>query len=706
MSCKRFIVRFCFLVFSALGPIAALPAWAVVEHVEVMDRSVVADGKSFGNVGAYARISGRLHYSVDPESDYNTSIVDLSLAPRDARGRVNFTSDFVLLAPLDASRGNGRLLYDVTNRGNVMMLGRFNNGSGRDGGRTASDMGNGFLLEQGYALLWTGWNWDVVPRSQNVTIQLPIAQQPNGRAIRGRVFSEIALSERSETTAHIGRNSIGYPPISLSDSNAVLSVRDPDQSTYESVPRNAWQFGRTLMSSSTAQWVPNPKWVTMETGFEPGRVYRLVYDSQNPRVVGLGLAAIRDALSFFSFEQRDSLGTPNPLLETGTSLPTATLAYGASQSGRVLNTLILHGLHVDESGRMVFDGAMIDIAGGGKGGFNFRFAQTTRHFSHDIDLDYATDYFPFSTGLQTNPRTGELGSLLDEARRLGAVPKLFIVNSSTDYWGRSASLIHTETDGSSDVADDENVRIYMIAGGQHATGITEQRGTLVHCRNPLDQRPILRALITHLDAWLTLDRDPPPSAYPRVSDGTLVNLETYRSQFPNAPFLRTPENYLKPPYLDFGPRFESEGIPDIVPPNRGPVFETLVPAPNEDGLDTAGLRLPDIAVPLGTYTGWNPQNAATGAPNRLSRWSGSFIPFARTVPERTDRGDPRLAITERYISRADYLESYAAATLDLAGRELILGMDINPMIEQAGERFDQVMSHNPYDESCGYLMTP
>ncbi len=685
----------------ALFTFFAVPAFGAVERIDILDRSVVADGQSFGAVGPYVRLSGRLTYSVDPDSQFNAAIKDLTNAPRDARGRVLFSGDFVLLMPADPERRSGRLLYDVTNRGGMTALSRFNDSSGRSGARTREDMGNGFLLEQGYSILWTGWNWDVRPRTNALSVDIPVATLQDGRAITGRITSEIAPQVPTETTRHTSMGAIGYSPANPAAPNAVLSFRVPGSQVYQPLPRDSWSFTQQTDGLS----VPDPAWITLKGGFVEGNVYRLEYTAKNPPVVGLGLAAIRDALSFFRFERADSTGTLNPLRANGGTLPRAAIAYGLSQSGRALNTMILNGLHVDEAGRMVFDAALIDVAGAGKGSFNFRFAQTSRHFSQDIDLDYPTDYFPFTTVEQTDDVTGETGGLLAEARRLNAVPKMFVVNTSTEYWARSASLIHTSTDGTTDIAPAENVRLYVIAGGQHGVNPSYERGALVHCRNALDYRPIMRALLSHLDAWTTNGREPPPSQFPRVSDGSLVTVEQYRAAFPDAPFLRTPAQPLMPPRLDHGPRFMSEGVATFVPPRRGPVFQTRIPMPNEDGLDTAGLVMPDITVPLGTYTGWNPQNAETGAPTRLSRWFGSFIPFARTVPERAARDDPRLAITERYASKEDFTSAFAEKTLELAADEFILGLDINPMIERAGALYDRIMAHVPTDESCAYLST-
>lgn len=686
------------IAFTGLTPRAI----AAVERIDVHSRSLVADGQEYGLVGPYVRLSGRLHYAVDPKAEVNATIHDLALAPTDSRGQVIFSSDFVLITPLDPARGNGRLIYDVTNRGGIVALSRLNDARGRNEARTAQNMGNGFLLEQGYSMLWTGWNWDVVPRAQTLTIDLPIARSEDGRPLSGRVMGEIAPTRPAFSARHVGLGSVGYAPLNSARNDATLAVRKPESSDYEDLPRDSWTFGHPQTPEAFDRIIDDPSWITLKTGFEPGKVYRLTYTGQNPPVVGLGLAAMRDAISFFRFEETDSLGATNPLLSHGGTLPVGTLVYGHSQSARAINTMIWEGLHVDEQGRMVFDGAFLDGAGSGKGSFNFRFAQTSRHMSPDVELDYPTDFFPFSTVEQIDPVTEERGSLLDRARQLNAVPRIFIVNTATEYWARSASLLHTDTTGTTDIAPDPSVRLYTIAGAQHGIGTSDSRGTLVHCRNPMDHRPLLRALFSHLDAWITLDRAPPPNRFPRISEGSLVAADSYRSSFPDAAFMRTPIAPLTPPRLDHGPRFMTQGIADRIPPRYLAPYKTMVMAPNEDGQDLQGIRMPDLAVPLGTYTGWNPQNAETGAPTRLSRWSGSFIPFARTIPERQVRNDPRPAITERYASRDDYVSAFAEATLALAGDELILGRDINPMIERAGEFYDAVLAHNPTDESCLY----
>ena len=677
----RFISYILLAAGSALWGLLMPPdSQAMVERIEIQDRQIVADGTAYGRVGSYVRISGRLHYAVDPDSSANASIAHLALAPLDARGRIIFSGDFVLLTPLDPARRNNRLLYDLSDRGGMIALSRFNNASGLIGARTAADLGNGFLLEQGYSILWSGWNWDVIPRLNTLTIDLPIATEADGRPIIDQVVTEIMPTATARSARHISHGSIGYAPIRMDDPTAQLSVRNTGDSLYTNISRDSWRFGRLIEATPTGLLLSDPTWITLEGGFDPGRIYRLSYRTRNSVVVGLGLAAVRDALSFFQFESADTIGNPNPLAENGASLPDTTLVFAASQSGRVVSAILAHSLHVDERGRMVFNGALVDTAGAGESSFNHRFAQ--------IDD---------TLGLSENPP--------NSARTLDTSPRLFIVNSSTDYWARSASLFHTTTDGTQDIISEESTRIYLIAGAQRGFAVPDQRGILSHCSNPLDYRPVLRALLSHLDAWVTLDRAPPPSRHPRLEYNTLVTRGAYRERFPDAPFFRVPADLPMPPRLGLGSGFTTEGIADKVPPERGTPYITLVPAPDTDGMDIAGIRMPDISVPLGSHTGWNPQNASTGASDRLSGSFGSFIPFARTVPEREILNDPRSAITERYSSKEDYIASFTEATLELAEQELILGVDINAMIEAAANRYNRVMEHSPNDESCGYLTT-
>ncbi len=415
--------------------------------------------------------------------------------------------------------------------------------------------------------------------------------------------------------------------------------------------------------------------------------------ARDPTVVGLGMAGIRDLLSYLR---------TNPL--AGAPPPKRTLIFGISQSARLIQTMLLRGLHVDESGKAVFDGAFLHVAGGGKGSFDYRFAMPTRHFSVLEDHIYPTDFFPFATAPSRDPVTGLTQSVLDRARALGAVPKLFYVNASSEYWNRSASLITTDPIGSADVPPAVEARVYAIAGAQHYVGIRPDRGIFSNCGNPLNHYRVMRPLLLALDRWMRDGTEPPASSYPKIADGTLVSVEAYNGVFPRIPGFRLPQTNLQPPRLDLGSRFESERIADIIPPLAGPPFVTLVPSPNEDGLDQGGIVLPELEVPLGTHTGFNTRTEVAGFPWATSRWDGSFLAFPRTEAERRASGDPRRSLEERYASRADYIEKIRAAADGAIKRGFLLPEDANALTREAGELYDRILSHDPADTSCKFLL--
>ncbi|HSA82377.1 MAG TPA: alpha/beta hydrolase domain-containing protein [Geminicoccaceae bacterium] len=667
--------------------LAVTPALARVERVEITERQAFAGGLAFGSAGAYERITGRLHYAVDPEDPANGRIVDLERAPRDARGLVTFTGDFILLKPSDLARGNHRLLYEVDNRGNFGMLAFFNNAGWNNDPRSTADAGDGFLLRQGYSLLWSAWNWDVLPGDRRLQIELPVATE-NGALITGPVAAEFVLMEPAARAPFMWGNSRGYPPVAQGEQGARLTVRDEPAGPRRLIPRDLWRFA-------------GPREVASAEGFAPGRIYEVVYTAREPRVVGLGLAAIRDAISFFRFEAADAPGTANPLAEGGSPDPAVALAFGISQSGRVLQHMLLEALHVDEAGRMVFDGALIHVAGGGKGSFNHRFAQTTRHPSHLEDHQYPADFFPFATTPQRDPVTGAAGDVLARARAAGAVPKLFYTMTSTEYWTRSASLLHTDVAGEIDLPLAANARLYMFAGAQHGNWRGRSRGPYENCGNPLDHRPPMRALLLALDAWASEGRMPPASIFPRLADGTLGSVADYREAFPGIAGLRLPQGNLQPSRLNLGPRFASQGIADR-PPDFGPPFVTRAPLPDADGNDLGGLRLPEIAVPLGSHTGWNLRRPEVGAPEKLARWSGAFIPFARTEALRRATGDPRPSLAARYPSRQDYEGRIESVARQLVEDRFLLDADVPGLTRRAGAFYDRLVARGPSDRSCAY----
>jgi Alpha/beta hydrolase domain len=685
----------------AVTTLLAAPAEAAVERLELIERAPFAGGASFGAAGSYERIAGRLHFAIDPENPANAAIVDLGLAPRDARSLVTFAADFTLLRPADPGRGNHRLLYEVNNRGSLGALAFFNDARWGNRPETLGDAGNGFLLREGYTLLWSGWNWDVLPGDDRLQIELPVASA-GGAPITGPVAAEFVVGQWARSTPFMWGNSRGYPPVSLDAPDARLTVRDEPDGERREIPRHLWRFARL----DGEKLVPDPAHVFHVAGFEPGRIYEVVYEARDPVVVGLGLAAIRDAISFFRFESADRAGNPNPLAVAGAPDPESALIFGISQSGRVIQHLLWQALHVDEAGRMTFDGALIHVAGAGKGSFNHRFAQTTRHPSQLEDHQYPADFFPFTTTPAHDPVTGESGDVLARARAKDAVPRLFYTTTSTEYWTRAASLLHTDVSGSRDVALDPHARLYFFAGAQHGNWRFAERSPYQNCGNPLDHRPPMRALLLALDAWVSEGKEPPASVYPQLEEGTLGSVADYRSAFPKIPGIALPTGNLQPPRLDLGPRFASRGIADRQPPEFGPAFVTRVPLPDADGNDLGGIRLPALAVPLGTYTGWNLRRPQVGAADKLARWSGSFIPFAVDGTADGAAGDPRPSLMARYGSRDDYRERIESAARARAAEGFLRESELPAITERAVAFYDRVVAHAPDDLSCAYTLGP
>src|SRR5215207_815223 len=429
------------------------PAEAKVERVEILDRAPFAAGAEFGRAGAYERLRGRAWFALDPNVAANAPIADLKLAPRDARGLVEFSAEFFMLRPTDASRGNGTLLYEVNNRGNIAILRQLHEAPLGNDPATAADAGNGFLFRQGFTLLWSAWAADVAatPGGGRMILNAPVASE-QGEPITGKVAYELIVNAPTNTARFSGMQGTVYPPAEGAAGDAALTERDRPDGQRRAIARADWSFAQPKGGGT-------PNEIKLNGGFKPGRIYELTYTARDPLVIGLGMAGIRDLMSYLR---------THPL--AGAPVPQRSLIFGISQSGRLIQTMLLRGLHVDEDAKPVFDGAFIHVAGGGKGGFDYRFAMPTRHFSMLEDHIYPTDFFPFAPATARDPVTGLEGSVLDRPRALGHAPKLFYVNNSSEYWNRAASLIATDPAGTHDLALPGEARIYHIAGAQHYVG--------------------------------------------------------------------------------------------------------------------------------------------------------------------------------------------------------------------------------------------
>lgn len=660
---------------SLLLCLVASCAQAEVRRIEITERSSFAAGKIFGPAGAYERLKGRMFIETDAANQANERICDLQRAPRNARGKVESWTDFFLLKPVDATQGNGVLLYDVNNRGNMLALWTFNDGERTNDPKTEEHAGHGFLMKHGFSVLWCGWNGEVqADDAQRLLCGLPVATD-DGKTITGRAHLEITSTEKVFSRAFswspwgVGA---AFPSVSLDNVDATLTMRPHRGAEGIEVPRTEWAFGRW----ENEKLIPDATNLHVKAGFRPGWLYDLVYKAKEPRVTGLGLTAMRDCVAFF----RHGAAKDNPLA----GAIQKACVFGISQSGRVIHHFLHEGLNGDELGRIVFDGALIHVAGSGKGMFNHRFRMSTEYGTQHEGHLSGSEFFPLAPLQQADPVTGQTRDSLARSRKSGHTPRILFTQSSTEYWSRAASLLHTDVEGKTDLDLPDDVRVYLVAGAQHLGKSDGTPGICQQPRNTLDDRgPVLRAMLMRLVEWVRQDKTPPPSRHPRLKDHTLVSLDEWKTQYPKIPGHHLPSQAYQPLRLYFGPRFHSEGIADIIPPKAGKPFQTLLPAVNADGNETSGIVLPEVAVPLGTYTGWNLRSPQVGAETMLSPLDGMFIPFAKTRAERDKTGDPRPSIEERYPTRADYLSRFKAAAQKLHEDGFLLEEDVTRLIERA-----------------------
>ncbi|MEO7653454.1 MAG: alpha/beta hydrolase domain-containing protein, partial [Bryobacteraceae bacterium] len=523
---------------------------------------------------------------MDPKLPANQIIADIDKAPCNADGLVEFSSDIYVLKPRDPARGNGSVLYEVSNRGNKGMLAMFNRAAGSHDPRTTDHLGDTFLMEQGFTLVWLGWQFDV-PRAEGLMrLYAPIATD-QGKPITGLVRSEIIPDKKEFSHSLADRNHMPYTPANSNDPALTLTVRDRNDGVRRPIPRSQWK-------------IVEETHLSMDAGFEPGRIYELVYTARDPALAGLGLTAVRDLMSFLKYGTGNSV---TPLGDQRRFIKRA-FGFGTSQSGRFLRTFVYYGFNADENGRQVFDGVLAHVAGGGRGSFNQRFAQPSRDGHPFLNFFYPTDIFPHTDVTQTDAETGLTDGLLAKADQAKVTPKIFYTNSSYEYWGRSASLIHTTVDGRNDAPLPASTRIYMFAGGQHGpASFPPKRSATRNLTNPNPYTWSMRALLVAMQNWVKDGKEPPPSQYPMLAEGKLVAVPAL--QFPKIPGITVPQRLQKGYRADYGPEFRSRGIVTIEPPQIGKPFPTLVPQVDGDGNETAGVRMPDIQAPLATFTGWN-----------------------------------------------------------------------------------------------------
>jgi hypothetical protein len=650
--------------------LAFFNAQAGVTRMEIISRADLLNGKDFGLAGAYEKIVAKVYFAVDPNNPHNKIIVDLDKAQRNEQGLVEFSADLFMLRPKDLNRGNGAALFEIPNRGGKAMVRFFNHGRGGGDFTTEAEMGDGFLMRRGFTLVWLGWQFDTPDSDQVLRLYAPVATD-NGKPITGWVRSDFVFNTKVFDAPLGHRGQKAQPALEPDNVGYKLTVRDSALGERRLISRGEWRFARFV----DGQAVPDPTRIYLKSGFEPGKIYEIVYRTQNPTVVGLGLAAVRDLASYFKYERNNVASVKRAL------------GFGISQSGRYLRHFVYQGFNADEKDRQVFDAVNPHVAGGGHGSFNHRFAEASRDASQFSTFFYPTDIFPFTDLEQTDPETGDKDGILTRAIKEKVAPKIFYTFSSYEYWGRAASLIHTSVDGKTDATLPDNTRIYYFVGGQHGPGqFPPNKNQTQNLTSPNDYSWSMRALLVALDAWAKDGTAPPPSRYAKIADGALVNPQAIN--FPKIPGINFPRTIHEAWRVDYGPEFKTKGIIANEPPRIGKPFPVMAPQVDQDGIDLGGVRMPEVAAPLATYTGWNPRDPQTGAPDQLVDFAGSYIPFAKTKAERERAGDPRLSIEERYASRAHYLGVVAEAGLKLVKDGYLLAEDLPALVERAGRTWD------------------
>jgi hypothetical protein len=629
-------------------------AEARIVRMEVIERQPAFGGMAFGEVGPYEIIRGYAYGELDPADPHNSVIVDLELAPRNARGNVEYRTDIIVVRPRDANRGNGRLLFELNNRGDIVALSILNDGLRPGVLATSAGAGNGFIMRQGYTLVEVGWDATVAPGSGRLTLQAPPARQRDGSRIVGPVLEEFVID-----TGDVGKGELTYPGASRDKARATLTRRTLYSDAPTTVPSSEWAY----LDDRTIGLVP------AGTPFQAGSLYEFTYEATDPIVVGVGLAAVRDVATHLRGAAADLTGAQVERIYT----------VGASQPIRFAHDFLALGFNEGEDGFRVFDG-MLNYVGGASGGFfNYRFAQPAVTHRQRIGRWYPEFAFPFANQVLTDSVTGLTDGRMRRCLLSNTCPKVFEVNSENEYWAKAMSLLHTDTTGH-DIPDAPDTRSYLLSNMPHSS--VTQSSLCQQPPNPVRPGPSLRALLVALDQWVTRGTSPPPSQLPRVADVTLVTATSQEAVgFPPIPGVTWNGRLHTGDLLDFGPEWRL-GVLTVLPPTLlGTPYPILVPKTDSDGHDLAGIRQVEVAVPTATYTGWGLRRGPAAGDGCDA--IGQRIPLPSTRADRQRSGDPRLSLEERYPTDSIYVEQVRRAAQSLAERGFLLREDVERYIEQA-----------------------
>lgn len=662
------------LALAAVTLLTAPWAEARITRIDITSsESPTFGGTTFGPVGAYEKLRGKAYGEVDPLDPRNALITDIEFAPRNAGGKVEYSMDIYILKPIDLNKGNRKLFMEVNNRGGK-LFGGFNGSGGGNNPTTAADAGDAFLMKRGYSMAWNGWDISAPPGGDRLTISVPVATN-GGVPFTGPSYEYIVFDNGTTLTS-----TLAYAAATVDKSQATLTVRQHLTDPAITIPATGWEY--TSAAGTAIRLLP------AGTPFQQSAIYEFSYTATNPLVAGLGLTATRDFLSFLKYATSDDFGHANPLAGAARQAYTFTV----SQPARYLNDFETLGFNEDEQGRRVIDGILNWIGAGTGVAINFRFAQPARTERNRQNHRYPEGNFPFAYPDLTDPYTGKTGGRGVRCAATDTCPKALQVNSANEYWVKTGSLLHTDPAGKDLPRDPENVRFYLLSSVEHTVSGSPplSRGVCQQFRNTTNPNPALRALFVALDQWVAGNVKPPNSEVPGpgtavysipLSDGVgIVPQEALG--FPDIPGVTYTGVVTVRHLFDFGPLF-GEGIMTINPPDfSGPVYPSFVSKVDKDGNDVAGIRLPPVAAPIATTTGWALRAAEFGGPDGCES-SGQWIPFTTTKAERLAAGDPRRSLEERYKSHDGYVKEVAKEAGKLEKRRLLLPEDVQRYIDEA-----------------------
>jgi len=656
-------------------------------RLEIENKGPFAGGVSFGDTGPYERLYGKAHFAIDPEEKGLPDIVDLDLAARNGQGQIEFAATLDIIKPVDLDKGNKRIFYEFSNRGGRSLMG-FNFGVGTDMS-TPEYAGDGFLMRQGYTLVWSGWQGDLIDRGTNVVAYLPFAME-EGSHLRGRVRQEFNPMAEGILSVGVSAGAERGPdvqPYAVVDrATATLTMRQNETDPRVPVPDSEWELATAELKDG--ELVVNPSNIDLyiKGGFKPGWIYEFIYDTQGSRVMNLGFLGIRDLLSLLRNETHDHAGNPNPLAGHVEKV----YGTGASLSGRVIREYVYEGWNADSSGRRVFD-AVHTHTGSGRLFQNQRFAQVGRSPRQHEEHTWPAECYPFTFAAVPDPFTERNEGLW---QRPETDPLVIHLHTEGDYWVRHVSPTHTDPRDASDLEIPDNARMYHLTGAPHMVRALDDPDWIGQLTpNAIPAIPYRRAILVMLDRWATDGTPPPPSLLPKTGDGTLITAEEALARYPKVPGVNLPKGPSRLMRYNYGPRFETDGIMDVFPPVPvpGEEYPLRVTQLDPDGNTIAGLRYPDIEVPLGTYHGWSLRKAGFAEGEQWMN-TGSFMPFARTKAEREEQGDPRPSLEERYPSHAAYIAAVTRVCKDRVDEGFMLQEDADRFIDAAKQR-------NPLDPS-------